>query len=74
LRDSVATKSWSTIALASTSDPGAIVDQLFVATLSRKPTAAERTMAIAYLQGGNLGQRAEDLQWTLLNSLEFLFD
>jgi hypothetical protein len=31
-------------------------------------------MAVAYLGSGNLGQRTEDLQWALLNSLEFLFD
>ena len=66
----------STVAktLASTSDPGTIVDQLFLATLSRKPTTSERLTSISYLIGGNLQQRAEDLQWTLLNSLEFLFD
>jgi hypothetical protein len=65
----------STVAktLASTSDPGAIADAIYLATLSRKPTTAERAAAIAYLQGGNLAQRTEDLQWTLLNSLEFLF-
>ena len=66
----------STVAkvLASTTDPGSIVDQLFLATLSRYPSDAERQQSIAYLTGGNLGQRTEDLQWTLLNSLEFLFD
>lgn len=66
----------STVAkvLASTSDPGAIADQLYLATLSRRPTAAERQQAINYLRGGTLANRAEDLQWALLNSLEFLFD
>ena len=66
----------STVAkvLASTSDPASIVDQIYVATLSRHPNATERQQAIAYLGGGNLGQRTEDLQWVLLNSLEFLFD
>jgi len=66
----------STVAktLASTSDPGTIVDQLFLATLARKPTTTERLTSISYLTGGNLQQRTEDLQWTLLNSLEFLFD
>lgn len=59
--------------LASTSDPGAIADQLYLATLSRKPTAAERQMAIDYLRAGVLAERAEDLQFTLINSLEFLF-
>jgi hypothetical protein len=61
-------------ALASTSDPGAIADQLFLATLSRRPTADERTLAVSYLGSGNLGQKAEDLQFVLLNQLEFLFD
>ena len=60
--------------LASTTDPGAIVDQLYLATLSRKPAAGERQTAIAYLQGGNMQQRTEDLQFALINSLEFLFD
>jgi hypothetical protein len=66
----------STVAktLAATSDAGAIVDQIFLATLSRKPTTPERLSSISYLLGGNLQQRTEDLQWTLLNSLEFLFD
>jgi hypothetical protein len=60
--------------LASTTDPGSIVDQIYLATLSRRPTSTERQQAIAYLNGGNVGQRTEDLQWVLLNSLEFLFD
>ena len=60
--------------LASTTDPGSIVDQLYLATLSRKPAAAERASAIAYLQSGNLQQKTEDLQFALINSLEFLFD
>ena len=29
---------------------------------------------VAFLAGGNVASRTEDLQWTLLNSLEFLFD
>ena len=59
--------------LATTSDPGTIADQLYLATLSRRPTAAERTVAINYLRGGTLAERAEDLQFALLNTLEFLF-
>ncbi|HEY8183259.1 MAG TPA: DUF1549 domain-containing protein [Thermoanaerobaculia bacterium] len=61
-------------ALASTSDPGSITDQIYLATLSRRPTAVERQSAIAYLSSGVLAQKTEDLQWVLLNSLEFLFD
>jgi len=59
--------------LASTSDPGAIADQLYLATLSRRPTSAERQIAIDYLLAGTLAERAEDLQFSLINSLEFLF-
>lgn len=59
--------------LAATSDPGTIADRLYLATLSRRPTAAERTAAIDYLRGGPLAERTEDLQFTLLNTLEFLF-
>ena len=66
----------STVAkvLASTTDPASIADQIYLATLSRHPSPTERQQAMAYLNGGNLGQRSEDLQWVLLNSLEFLFD
>ena len=59
--------------LASTTDPGSIADQIYLATLSRAPSPAERQQAIDFLRAGTLSQRAEDLQWTLLNSLEFLF-
>jgi hypothetical protein len=59
--------------LASTSDPGTIVDQLYLTTLSRRPTADERRMAIDYLRAGTLADRVEDLQFVLLNTLEFLF-
>ena len=59
--------------LASTTDPGAIADALYLATLSRRPTPEERNLAIDYLKSGALGERAEDLQFALLNSLEFLF-
>lgn len=65
----------STVAktLASTTDPGTIVDQIYLATLSRRPTSSERLSEIDFLRGGVLSQRTEDLQWVLINSLEFLF-
>lgn len=59
--------------LATTNDPNVITDKLYLATLSRHPTAAEKQIAVDYLRGGPLAQRAEDLQFVLLNSLEFLF-
>ncbi len=61
-------------ALAASSDPAAITDTLYLATLSRYPTESERATAVAYLKSGTLGQKAEDVQWALINSLEFLFD
>jgi len=66
----------STVAkvLASTTDPNSIADQLYLNTLSRYPTAAEKSQAVAYLKSGTLANKTEDLQWVLLNSLEFLFD
>lgn len=60
--------------LASTTDPAVIADQLYLATLSRHPSDAEKTAAVAYLRSGTLGQKAEDLQFALLNSLEFIFN
>jgi hypothetical protein len=60
-------------ALAASIDPNAITDQLYLATLSRYPTAAEKQQAVAYLKSGTLSQKTEDLQWVLLNSLEFMF-
>src|SRR5712692_4134574 len=66
----------STVAktLAATSDPAAIADALYLATLSRYPTDGEKQQVVAYLKAGTLAQRTEDLQWVLLNTLEFLFD
>ena len=66
----------STVAktLASTTDPNVIADQLYLTTLSRYPTATEKQQAVAYLKSGTLASKTEDLQWVLLNSLEFLFD
>jgi hypothetical protein len=60
--------------LASTADPNVITDQLYLNTLSRYPTATEKAQAVAYLKSGTLAQKTEDLQWVLLNSLEFLFN
>ena len=60
--------------LAASSDPGTVTDQLYLATLSRRPTSQERQIAIEYLKAGTLGDRAEDLQFALINSLEFIFN
>ncbi|HUP47903.1 MAG TPA: DUF1549 domain-containing protein [Thermoanaerobaculia bacterium] len=59
--------------LAATQDAGTIADELYLATLSRRPSAEERAAAVAHLAGGDLTQKTEDLQYALLNRLEFLY-
>ena len=59
--------------LTATRDPGTIADELYIATLSRRPTAEERAAAIAQLSGGDIVRKTEDLQYALLNRLEFLY-
>jgi hypothetical protein len=59
--------------LKAATKPEDVVDALFVGTLSRPPTAAEKASAVAYLRSGTLGPKAENLQWALFNMLEFAF-
>ena len=59
--------------LASTSDPNVVAEKLYLAALSRPPSAAEKAIAVEYLRGGPLIERSEDLLYVLINSLEFLF-
>ncbi|MBV8879670.1 MAG: DUF1553 domain-containing protein [Planctomycetaceae bacterium] len=47
------------------------VDEMFLAALSRKPTAAETARFSKYIDG-HAGQGMEDAYWTLLNTTEFL--
>ncbi|HVS31118.1 MAG TPA: DUF1549 domain-containing protein [Thermoanaerobaculia bacterium] len=54
--------------------PATIVEELYIATLSRRPSTAERVAAVAYLQSGDLARRTEDLQYALLNRLQFLYN
>jgi hypothetical protein len=56
------------------SDPSTIAEGLYLHTLSRYPTASEKAQAAAYLQSGDLRKKAEDLQFALINKLEFLFN
>jgi hypothetical protein len=60
--------------LVKTKDPGTIADGLYLATLSRHPTDAERAQAIDYLNSGDLAKKTEDLQFALFNKVEFLFN
>ena len=57
-----------------TTDPNVIAEGLYLATLARYPTALEREKAIAFLKAGELSKQTEDLQFALINKLEFLFN
>ena len=63
--------------LKATQKPDEIADALFLATLSRPPTAAEKAAAVTYLKTATaqspLATKTENLQWALFNKLEFAF-
>jgi hypothetical protein len=52
-----------------------IVEEVFLRTFSRRPTADESVKAVELLEG-SMDKRAavEDLLWSLLNAKEFLFN
>jgi hypothetical protein len=57
--------------------PEQIVDQAYMACLSRQPTQAERSAILQVLTGTPESERRlvlEDLFWGLLSSKEFLFN
>jgi hypothetical protein len=58
------------------SDDGQLTDELYLTFFARLPSEPERAAAIAYLSRDPAKRRqaAEDLAWSLLNSLEFLFN
>ena len=59
--------------LASQSDNGKLLEELYLFTLSRGPTTEERERALRYLQtAGSRSEGFEDLFWSLLNRREFL--
>jgi hypothetical protein len=50
------------------------IEEMFLATLSRMPRPEEVQVGLRILSEGNRKQRAEDLQWALLNTVEFLLN
>lgn len=58
------------------SDDDALVEELYLTVFSRFPTDTERANAVAYFRGrpDRRQQAAEDLVWSMLNSLEFVFN
>jgi hypothetical protein len=60
--------------LASGTNGASIVEEMFLATLSRFPTEVERAELVARLDGAaERRAAAEDMMWALLNHQEFLF-
>ena len=54
---------------------GDVVAELYLASLSRPPAAAELASGVKYLQsGGGRAARAQDLLWALVNSKAFLYN
>jgi hypothetical protein len=54
----------------------ALVEELYLSFYSRPPTAEEKKTGVAYLEKGKADRRqaTEDLAWSLMNSLEFVFN
>jgi hypothetical protein len=51
----------------------AIIEELYLASMSRVPSASESDRGVKYLAGGPKASRAQDLLWALLNSKGFLY-
>ena len=55
--------------------PEEIIERLYIACLSRRPTDEEKTHLIALVtESDNAERELEDVFWALLNSREFLFN
>jgi hypothetical protein len=58
-------------------DDAKLAEELYLTVFARPPTEAERKTAVEYLSqaaSGDRRARAEDLVWSMLNSLEFVFN
>jgi hypothetical protein len=59
--------------LKSSASDGAVVEQIYLATVSRRPNAQESRLALDAM-ARDRRRGAENLQWALINSPEFLFN
>jgi hypothetical protein len=57
-------------------DDARLAEAIYLTFFSRYPSEGERNVAIEYLASGASGRQAaaEDLAWSMLNSLEFVFN
>lgn len=67
---------WATELAKSKIGEEALVEQLYLATLARKPTAEEAKVALEYFQTEGISRQAavEDILWSLVNSAAFVFN
>jgi hypothetical protein len=62
-------------AVAANLPPKQVVEEFYLAALSRRPNAKEEAAALKLMAGApNLKEGAEDLMWSLLNMKEFMFN
>jgi hypothetical protein len=54
-------------------DNGKVVEELFLATLSRDPLPEEKALAVSFLDKDRV-EGAQNVQWALLNLVEFLYN
>ena len=50
-----------------------VVEELFVATISRPPLPAEKSLALAAMEKNRI-EGEQNVQWALLNLSEFLYN
>lgn len=62
--------------IRSTSDDAEFVKELYLTYFARRPSAVEEEIALKHFRNSTDGRRAaaEDLAWSLMNSLEFVFN
>jgi hypothetical protein len=59
--------------LDSYKDNGKVVEELFLATLSREPIPEEKALAVSFLDKNRV-EGAQNVEWALLNLVEFLYN
>jgi hypothetical protein len=51
-----------------------LIEEMYLSSFSRPPTAAEYESATKYLSTGSRASKAQDLLWALVNSKAFLYN
>ncbi|MCB1091082.1 MAG: DUF1553 domain-containing protein [Verrucomicrobiae bacterium] len=67
---------WAAELAKSDQSDEALVERVYLASLSRSPTSEERDLALAYFKSDGITRQAaiEDLLWSLVNSAAFVFN